>query len=175
MTVRSSSAVNQKLAFSQSLLSFASTIDSGLGGSERLQHRALIDAAISHLACAHRHYLRELLEGCGVTPAQSMESEESIQEELTSRGKNSVEIEELLQLRDSRSSWLTRLLGCYTEQWSVPLSVPKIQPVENPSLIKVTEIRDEPESSGASLDDVKMWHQLFRELVQRQRETTAEY
>jgi hypothetical protein len=175
MTITNSSLVNQKLAFSQALLSMASGIDSACRGSERLQRRALIDAAVAQLACAHRHYLRELVESCGVKPMQSMETEEGINEHLANLGKNSVEIEELLQLRRQRTSWLGRVLNCYGDQWSMPLPIPKVQPITDASLINVIEICDEPESAVVTLDEVEVWHQLFKELVQRQREISAEY
>src|SRR5690606_30182725 len=124
MSVNSLSLVNQKLAYARALLALVQVRGTHEKAADALQRKALLDAAVSHLVCAHQHYLRELAESLRVKLSPSIKSERDLVDALTELGKTSSEALELLSLRTKDGSWLASLYRSYEQQWMMTAKPP---------------------------------------------------
>lgn len=175
MPVTCLSLVNQKLAYARALLNLAQVQDSDDTAKSRLLQRALFDAVVVHLVCAYQHYLRELGESYRIKQLSLIKSEQDLIAVFSEQGKTSSEIDELLQLKADRTSWLARLFNSFEQQSALPHPSVQIAPASDENLISLVEINESSNEVAANLGDLAQWQQQFIALIQRQRETSAEY
>lgn len=161
--------VNQKVAYCRALLK--QLVNDGEPGNanERLRQQALLDAAAFHLLCAYRHYLRELAENYAVPDVTRISTERDLLAALERFGKNPSEARELLSLRQDPDSWLHALQEAYDACWAASGAAPVAR-------IEVLDL-EAPEGAPGKITHPRMaqWFEAFNQLVERQRETSAEY
>lgn len=178
MSIRSLSLVNQKLAYARSLAALLSCPISGDTPDtpkESLQRQALLDAAVMHMVCAYQHYLREIAESYFVKGAGLIKVEQDLVSILQEAGKSPADVQELQRLRADENSWLSHLFFNYERQWAFPAVQPAKQKSTNDGLIVLVNIDVPDEERHVTLSLLSAWHKQFVELIQRQRETRAEY
>lgn len=163
------SLVNQKLAYCRSLLRLERQQTAEEGLNQRLHSQALLDGALFHLACAYRQYLRELAETHNLPNSASIMNEDELLVSLERQGKSPSEARELKHLRTTRASWLSQLHECYAACWQEPEGNGARQ-------IQVVDLEADSASvrraTRALLDG---WLAAFTELLELQRNTSAEY
>jgi hypothetical protein len=135
------------------------------------------EGAAFHLVCAYRHYLHEIAETYGIKNSTALNTEADLMAAFLAAKKHPVEVEELLVLRSKRNSWLGQLHRFYESLWGIPKTVAAITASEASSegLIKLVDIESDPESVDLDLEAVVSWLKEFVALVERQRETSAEF
>jgi hypothetical protein len=168
--------VNQKLAYAKALLAQLVSLDSAQRGSKLLA-QALTEGAMFHLVLAYRFYLRELAESMRLKNLTDLESVNQLSERMAAQDRYSSEVEELLGLANDSGSWLARLLGAYERLSKSP--TPIVEPkafVQSELGIPLIDITAElPAAELMDLARMQELASLFTALIQRQRETTAEY
>jgi hypothetical protein len=169
------SLVNQKLAYARELLALVPDRAASENPKGRLLCRALVDAAIAHLVCAYQHYLRELGENYRIKQLASIKCEQDLIATLGELGRTSSEVDELLQLRADETSWLAKLFRSYESQSALPLPTAQIATPKAENLISLVEVNDASTELEVTPERVTLWQQDFVGLIQRQRETSAEY
>lgn len=157
------SRVNQKLAQARFLLQNIDDV-----GLTALQKNSLTEAACFHLVCAYEHYLREIAEVYGLKNSASLRNESQLIEALEAAHKHPAEAEELVALRQGANTWLAQLHTHYLSLWIQPKPV---KASADGNLIGLVEVEAEP----VDLAKVRLWFASFISLVQRQRETSAEF
>lgn len=169
MAAPSLTLVNQKIAYCRALLKLLVREREPANANERLRQQALLEGAMFHLLCAHRHYLRELAENYSVPDAAQIATEQDLLDALERFGKNPSEARELLNLRVDRNSWVSALQEAYDGCWAA-MGAPAV------ARIQVVDL-DAPDGvpGKVTLDRLNQWFRAFNELVERQRETSAEY
>lgn len=175
MSVNSLSLVNQKLAYARALLALVPVRGNHEKAADALQRKALLDATVSHLVCAHQHYLRELAESLRLTLSTSIKTERDLIDALTGLGKTSSEVHELLALRTKDDSWLASLYRSYEQQWTMSVTPPVSRTPTGENLIGAVAVDHNSEATEASLTNVTIWYNALADVIQRQRETCAEY
>jgi hypothetical protein len=175
MTTTNLSLVNQKLGYARVLIQQLTTHSVA---QSRLLNEALAEAAVSHLVCGFRHYLRELAEANGVKPLASIIKLDGLAAVLAEAAKVSAEMEELQQLQANPASWLAHLHHAYEQQWAPPsANGGKADPtrpavsVDDENLIQLTVIEETPDLQL----QLSRWYEAFSELVLRHRQNLAEY
>lgn len=161
--------VNQKLAYCRALLKQLSRDGAPGNANERLRQQALLDGAAFHLLCGYRHYLRELAENYSVPDVSRITTEQDLLEALERFGKNPSEARELLTLRTNPDSWLFALQEAFDACWAASGAAPVAR-------IEVLDL-ESPDGAPGKVTQARMtlWFEAFNELVERQRETSAEY
>lgn len=170
MAATSLSLVNQKLAFCRALVKLIQQEPEPRQVSARVRCQSLLDAAAFHLLCAYRHYLREVAENYGVADSANISSEEALAGALQRMDKSPSEACELEALRNDPDSWLVELQSAYEACWELS------DPVAMSQRIQVMDL-DAPRdrSRKVSRERLLFWFEAFEHLVDRQRETSAEY
>lgn len=169
MAVPSLTLVNQKIAYCRALLKMLAREGEPANADQRLRQQALLDGAAFHLQCAYRHYLRELAENYAVPDAGRIINEQNLLETLERFGKNPAEARELLNLRVDQDSWACALQSAYDGCWEPSGAAPVAR-------IQVVDL-DTPDGAPGKITLARLnrWFAAFNELVERQRETSAEY
>lgn len=175
MSVNSLSLVNQKLAYARALLALVQGQSTNEKAADALQRKALLDATVSHLVCSYQHYLRELAEGLQVKSSASIKSEGDLVGALTELGKTSSEADELLTLSIKDGSWLANLYRSYEQQWVMTAKPSATRVSTDENLIGAVAIDQNSEVIEASVTNVAIWYNALVDVIQRQRETCAEY
>lgn len=175
MPVTCLSLVNQKLAYARALLNLALAQDFDGTAKNQLLQRALFDAVVAHLVCAYQHYLRELGESYRIKQLSLIKNERDLIAVFSEQGKTSSEIDELVQLKADSTSWLSRLFNSFERQSALPNPSVQVAPAKDENLISLFEVNEDSVEVSTSLDDLAQWLQQFIALIQRQRETSAEY
>ncbi|ACE82990.1 DUF6586 family protein [Cellvibrio japonicus] len=172
------SLVNQKIAYAGTLIAMAAALDS-LQSSQRIQQRALEDGALMHLGLAYTFYLRELGENYHLKNVALIQDVVNLVDVLSQAGKSPAEAEELLHLGSDSGSWLAQMLRAVRDLSSSPApEKPQKAFPQGDNLIAVVDIASsERDSVDSSVSGVLLesWVKEFRQLVLRQRETSAEY
>lgn len=169
MSSSSLSRVNQKLAYCRAMVRLSRADDHGGRADRRLQRQALLDAGAFHLLCAYRHYLRELAETYRLPDSASVLTEQDLITGLERLGRNPAEALELQALHADSDSWLAALQQAYNACW---------ERGETPSgeRIEVVDLGSPGGPAGAVTGErLEHWLSAFEQLVERQRETSAEY
>lgn len=170
MAASSLSRVNQKLAYCRALMKLIQAEPAApKRADDRLRHQALLDAGAFHLLCAYRHYLRELAENYSVPDSSRIHTEQDLIQTLERLGKTPSEPRELQALSEDAESWLVALQGAYAAIWQPPAE-------DSVQRIEVIDL-DAPQhaSRQVSRESLESWYRAFNDLVERQRETSAEY
>lgn len=169
MSASSLSLVNQKLAYCRAMMKLVQSEPVPKRADDRLRRQALLDAGAFHLLCAYRHYLRELAENHAVPDTSGILSEQDLLQALDRQGKTSFEARELQALSDDAESWLAGLRNSYQSFWQPPSG-------SSPQRIDVVDL-DSPAGTArqVSRESLEAWYRAFNDLVERQRETSAEY
>jgi hypothetical protein len=175
MSILSLSLVNQKLAYARSLVALISVPRSDDTPKESLQRQALLDAAVMHMVCAYQHYLREIAESYFVKGVSFIKVEQDLIKVLQEAGKSPADAQELQRLHADESSWLSRLFFNYERQWAFPVVQQVKQEPVNDSLIVLVDMDVSDEKKQVTLSLLSAWYKQLVELIQRQRETRAEY
>lgn len=169
MAASSLSLVNQKLAYCRALMKLVQAEPAPKRADDRLRRQALLDAGAFHLLCAYRHYLRELAENHAVPETSRILTEQDLVQTLDRLGKTSFEARELQALSENGESWLAALRGTYDGFWEPPRE----------NALQRIEVVDLDSPAGAvrqvSRESLEAWYRAFNDLVERQRETSAEY
>ena len=155
--------VNHKIAQARQLLQ---GVDAD--SLKPIQRGAIIEAAAFHMVCAYQHYLREIAETYGLKGASAIADEPELIAAFASAHKHPAEAEELLSLQGDASSWLARLQAYYQSLWSQP------KPAKTPAdenFISLVEV----EVELVDVATLQHWLEEFVYLIQRQRETSAEF
>ncbi|WP_111641937.1 DUF6586 family protein [Marinimicrobium alkaliphilum] len=177
MAVKYLQAVNQKLAFARAVLKMLEAQSEPVNASERLRCQALEGAVLFHAMCGYRHYLRELAENYGVRDPEPIATENDLQAALSAIGKMPNEASELSLMRSEPNSWVSRMRIAYDDCWRLPAEVSATEPVQGediaPGLIQVAHI-EEP-APAVNAEQLKRWLEAFQAMVERHRETSAEY
>ncbi len=174
MVNKSLALVNQKLAYARATKTLLDTLSLPANASQRLQQQALLDAGAFHLMCAYRHYLRELGENYALPRVTHIDSEEALRKAFVAQGKSPAELQELQQLCDRGDTWLSRLKTAYRDCWQLADNPPAASASDGK--IQILDL-DAPEVSGGPVNRTKLaeWYGALTELIDRQRETSAEY
>ncbi|WP_347329598.1 DUF6586 family protein [Marinimicrobium locisalis] len=168
MAASSLSQVNQKLAYCRALMKLVRAEPASKRADDRLRRQALLDAGAFHLLCAYRHYLRELAENYAVPETSGIYTEQDLIQALERLGKTPSEPRELQTLSENTDSWLVALQTAYEAFW--------LPPRDSAQRIEVIDL-DAPQNAGrqVSRQSLEAWYQAFNALIERQRETSAEY
>ncbi|WP_027330923.1 DUF6586 family protein [Marinimicrobium agarilyticum] len=169
MAASSLTLVNQKLAYCRALMKLVQSESVPKRADDRLRRQALLDAGAFHLLCAYRHYLRELAEHHTVADTSRILTEQDLLQALDRLGKTSFEARELQALSEDAQSWLSGLHNAYHSFWQPPVA-------ESLQRIEVVDL-DSPAGAArqVSRENLEAWYRAFNDLVERQRETSAEY
>lgn len=172
MAITHLSLVNQKLAYAKATLSLAT--DDNLG---RLQQQALVDACVFHLVSAYRFYLRELGENYRVKNLMAINDSKQLMIALSALDKAPSEATELVTLEAEAQSWLAQLLAYFESLQQSPTVMKEAKAFVSDELIQAVDITNAPTepSPPPTANDLTAALDNFRQLVQRQRETSAEY
>jgi hypothetical protein len=165
--------VNQKLAYARALLRALQPLGLPATAAQRLEQQSLIDAISFHLACAYRHYLRELAQNYGIKQAEGISTEAHLKTALAGQDKTAAEVLELQVLRQQPDSWMSLMHEHYESCWTLPSEPTQEVAVPESELIRVYDLDSRPEAVDYSL--LIRWHDEFVALTGRQRETSAEY
>lgn len=174
MAITHISLVNQKLAYVKALEALLVADEHGLS---RLQQQALIDASVFHLVSAYRFYLRELGENYRVKNLALINNIEQLISALNAIDKSPSEAAEIAMLEAQAESWLASLLSYYDLLQQSPVAVKEAKAFPSDGLIQVVDLTEMPSTSASPLTthDITATLNSFRNLIQRQRETSAEY
>ncbi len=174
MAITHISLVNQKLAYVKALEALLVADEHGLS---RLQQQALIDACVFHLVSAYRFYLRELGENYRVKNLALINNIEQLIIALNAIDKSPSEAAEIAMLEAEAESWLASLLSYYDLLQQSPVAVKEAKAFPSDGLIQVVDLTETPSTSASPLTTHHITAALnsFRHLIQRQRETSAEY
>lgn len=165
--------VNQKLAQVRALLD-------GVAADplSPVHHNSLKEAAAFHLVCAYQHYLREIAETYWLKHSGSIRTEADLSAAFHSAKKHPVEAEELLALRQNSNSWVAQMHSYYESLWAVPVSISAVVSVEQQEdSLMIQAVNIDPGLAICEVDIplILSWQRDFVALVQRQRETSAEF
>lgn len=171
MAITHISLVNQKLAYAKATLGLLTSMSE----PSRLQQQALIDACVFHLVSGYRFYLRELGENYRVKNLALITNIQQLINALTAIDKTPSEATELATLEAAPESWLAQLLGYFDVLQQSPAIVKEAKAFESEVLIQAVDVTDTQASSPPNTKELAMALDNFRQLIQRQRETSAEY
>lgn len=173
MAITHMSLVNQKFAYAKATLGLLTTT----GDMGRLPQQALIDACVFHLVSAYRFYLRELAENYRVKNLASIDNIQQLINALAAIDKTPSEATELVTLEAAAGSWLAQLLVYFDSLQQSPAVVKEPKAFASDLLIPVVNISDTPSAPSAAptAEGLREAMDNFRQLIQRQRETSAEY
>jgi hypothetical protein len=164
MSRKSLSLVNQKLTHARLLLA-------QLKHAEGVLANALAESVVGQLACAYRHYLRELAEAYQVRVPGGIVSEADLTSALLALNKQPTEAQELVDLRARPDSWVSELQLAYEQLWRTPAQ--SVPPRESAGLIPLVPMDTEP--LALSVERLSLWYESFIDMIQRHRETSAEW
>lgn len=175
MAVTYLQAVNQKLAFARALLKALDTDMLPANAGERLRQQALEEAVLFQLVGGYRHYLRELAQNYGVREPQPIATENDLQAALAAIGKMPNEASELSLMRSEPNSWVSRMQRRYEACWQLPAGPAEAvrEAQVSPGLIQVAQIDEPADALDGEL--LRRWLEAFQAMVERHRETSAEY
>lgn len=176
MAITHLSLVNQALANAAALLAMWGARDTRTSQA-RIERRALAAAALQQMAQGYRFYVREIAEQYQLKGLAQLDSAAALAAALTAAGRAPGEAQELQQLEADTHSWLAALLAAARQQTASPVPAPEVKAFAAalqseeaaPELISLVE---EPAEPNVNLP---LWLQAFRQLVLRQRATSAEY
>jgi len=174
MAITHLSLVNQKFAYAKSMLGL---LAEGEGTHSRLQQQALIDACVFHCVSAYRFYVRELGENYRVKNLAAIHSAQLLVDALFVMDKSPSEASELAELEVDSESWLGHLLGYFNQLQQSPSAPKEAKAFVSDTLIQAVDITEASLESFAAptISDLTSALDSFRQLIQRQRETSAEY
>ena len=158
--------VNKKLNHARFLLDASSDCS-----ASPIQIEAVLESVAFHLICAYRHYLRELIEAYGLKGGPSCRTEVDVIKIFEESKKYPAEALELLELKKEPFSWLCQLENYYESLWGPTLLK---QPSNTVNAIALVDL-DAQTHREIGLETAKCWVGEFVALVQRQRETSAEF
>lgn len=159
--------VNQKLSQARYLLRSASE-----ESLTPIATNSLLEAVAFHLVCAYQHYLREIAETYGLKNAIGLRTEADLIKAFESAKKYPAEAGELAGLRAEPGSWLSQLQRYYDSLWQMPVIASQSSEDNLISLVDVDSLQNQP---PVTLALAAHWHKAFVALVQRQRDTSAEF
>lgn len=155
--------VNQKIAQARQLLDGVNE-----DSLKPIQRASIIEAASFHLVCAYQHYLREVAETYGLKATSSITDESQLVAAFALAHRHPAEADELALLKSDANSWLAELHAYYQSLWSQPKPA-KNQADDN--FINLVEVDVE----SVTISTLCRWLDEFVRLIQRQRETSAEF
>lgn len=176
MAITHISLVNQKLVYAGSLMALAASQGEPATTNQRLQRRALEDSVLLQLALAYRFYLRELGENYRLKQLNHISDAAGLVSALVAANKSPSEAQELLDLEQSSGSWLAQLLAAADSLYRSPEPQKPAKAFVDANTIALVDVtgQDSPDHP-LSLDGLGFWLAEFRNLILRQRETSAEY
>lgn len=166
--------VNQKLAFTRSLLGAARAVGEPTNARQRLERQALLDGAVFHLWCAYLHYLRELADIYAVGAPEAINNEVDLHDALGQLDKSPTEATELQNLAARPHSWLWQLLASHRHCWQGAIETPTPSPRPMGEQIAMVDL-DRDKSPVATPEKLQHWYDELTDLIERHRETSAEY
>jgi hypothetical protein len=177
------SIVNQKLAFAKATERLLSK--EVVAQMQAIQVQSLTQSFLSHLGLAFHFYVRELAERYQLKNTHTINSVDELIKSLASVGKVASEAEELHALLRAQESWLAQLQLYYQALFISPekpiekKAFPVAEPTDNLiNLIEVNEIcQVDPLEQLKQLTPelLSAWLNQFQLLIDRQRDTSAEY
>lgn len=169
MAASSLSLVNQKLAYCRALMRMVQQDSEAEGVDNRFLRQGLLEGAAFHLLCAYRHYLRELAENYEAPDSSYIGTEDDLLEVLNRQGRDPAEARELKHLRTDPESWLSELQASYHACWQK----------SDRSKGKRIQVLDldapEPAVTVVSWEALQRWYSAFNTLIERQRDSSAEW
>ena len=176
MAITHISLVNQKLVYAGTLIALATGQGEPLTTSQRLVRRALEDSVLMQLELAYRFYLRELGENYQLKQFNQISDAAGLVATLVAANKSPSEAQELFELERTPGSWLAQLLAAASGLSRSPEPQKPAKAFVDANTIALVDVtgQDSPDEP-LSLDDLSSWLAEFRNLILRQRETSAEY
>ena len=177
MSISNLSLVNQKLAYATILL--ADMESEGSIGAYKLRQSALAEATVHHLSIAFHFYLREIADQYRVKSTSAIDSITDLANMLDSKGFNPSEVTELTRLKEEAGSWLNLLLAQKRLLFQSPerQKEKKAFPANKEAMLELVNAIEisEPEPLLLSHQLLSEWLACFREMLERHRDTYAEY
>lgn len=173
MSISHLSLVNQKLAYASAIIRLLNEHPA----RQPLEHQALVDAAVFHLAMGLHFYLRELAEHHRIKNLSAINSVQDLVAALQQSDSVSSESSELLSLAQTSDAWLNQLTGYYAQLSKSPEKPKEKKAFGQENLIALLELTEIDETPLLKLTPelLASWLDSFRALVVRQRDTSAEY
>ncbi len=177
MTISHLSLVNQKLAYAKAIIRNLEDLGSEASATPKLNRQALADAAVFHLVSAFHFYLRELADKQAIRNLSAVNSTHNLIDTLQQAEKTSSESVELHTLSQTADSWLSQLLGYYERIFKSPEKPKEKKSFGQENLIELVELTEACDQLSIELtaDILNSWLHNFRDLIIRQRETSAEF
>jgi len=165
------SRVNQRLLQAKFLLQQTRQLSQDL--LPPLHQDAMINAVLMHFELALIFYLREIASSSRLKMAYQISSIDQLQTEMAAQSSHSQSVDELVELKANRSSWLSLLLGAIRNLSSSTPPQPEAKAFSNnENQIPLVQIEDEPE---IDVDQLEIFLREIMLLIQRQRLVLAEF
>ncbi len=177
MTISHLSLVNQKLAYARAIIRNLEAPTPELNAAQRLNRQALGDAVVFHLIVALHFYVRELAEHQSINNLSAINSTQDLLTVLQQADRVSSESIELHTLSQTPDSWLYQLLGYHDQLLQSPEKPKEKKSFGQENLIALVELTEPSDRAPFELcaDHLNSWFNDFRDLITRQRETSAEF
>lgn len=164
--------VNLKIQFARKQLSFL------VGMSDVLGRQSCLEAALFHLNNAYQHYLRELAEAYNLKNFASIATLNDLVAAFQAANKAHAEADEISLLLSNKDSWLVSLITAYDDVWKLPpassRSYEDYAKEAESQLIQVV-IESTPIKVNLDEQSLQAWIAAFVGLIQRHRDTSAEF
>ncbi|TCK09468.1 DUF6586 family protein [Marinobacterium mangrovicola] len=133
------------------------------------------ESVLFHLAGAVHSFLREIAERYRIDPSM-IGSVSDLQRQLEQTGQEAPEANELVQLVDSRESWLSRLYRAYDACWSATDGHPqRSDQSQSLSEIHVVQVNPDHSEDPELLAEYRSWFTALDQLVERLRGSMLEW
>lgn len=180
MSISNFSLVNQKLAFAKALCALAdeASLSSSISHSAlRLRQDALLSSCALQLSLVFHFYLREIADRSYLKNSGAITSLDELEQSLAQSDKYPSEIVELRELASQSGSWLEQLLRYTQAARQSPRKEKEQKSFLQDNLILTVDITaaDDEQSLSLTLEMVEFWAEAFRDMVLRQRDTSAEF
>lgn len=177
MTITHLSLVNQKLAYARAIIRKLEDPTSELNAAQRLNRQALGDAVVFHMIVALHFYVRELAEHQSIKNLAAINSTQDLLTSLQQADRVSSESIELHTLSQTPDSWLYQLLGYHDQILKSPEKPKEKKSFGQENLIALVELTDPSDRAPFELSTSRLssWLNGFRDVITRQRETSAEF
>jgi hypothetical protein len=165
------SRVNQRLLQSGFLLQQARDLSNQ--HFSPLHHEAALNAVLLHLQLALVFYWREIGSYCQLKMAWQFNSLDDLQTELQKQNRHSRSVEELMDLKLDKKSWLYRLQYAIDQLSLSVTPQPEAKAfVTDDNIIPLVQLQ---EDTKLELDDLAFFIDQLTLLIQRQRNELAEF
>jgi len=177
MTISHLSLVNQKLAYAKVIIRSLEDQIAEFNTAQKLNRQALSDAVVFHLVVALHFYLRELAERQSIKDLTAINSTQDLVRALEQADRVSSESIELHTLSQTPDSWLYQLLDYHDQLMKSPQKPKEKKSFGQENLIVLVELTEAGNRAPLELTAnlLSSWHNSFRDLIIRQRETSAEF